>query len=58
MIMAMLEQKLPTYVVNYFAATGFDGIESIRERDIRSGKSCPIFTLMLVKNYSKNSLST
>ena len=41
-IMAMLQQKLPTYVVNCFAAihaaTGFDDIESIREMDICSGK--------------------
>ena len=37
-IMAMLEQKLPTYVVNCFTATGFDDIESIREMDICSGK--------------------
>ena len=57
-IMAMLQQKLPTYVVNCFAATGFDDIESIREMDIHSGKELSDLHINASQElYSKNSLS-
>ena len=39
--MELINQTLPTYVANCFAATGFNDIESIREMDITNGpKNC------------------